>query len=136
MRLAPLRMTPADIKRAQAGALRRPRPIDVSTTVCARLERVITDRPHSVALCHGTERLTFLELTRMVAVLRARLAERGCGHGDVVAALGTRGPETLALFLALESLGAIYLPLEAAWPARRVQTILADAQVGLLVAYG
>jgi acetoacetyl-CoA synthetase len=52
--------------------------------------------------------LTFAELRATVARVRAGLVKLGVGRGDRVAALLPNRPETLALFLAAASLGAVF----------------------------
>ena len=57
------------------------------------------------------------------------------GPGDVVACLGPRGRFTAVLFLALESIGALYLPLDPTWPPSRIDEVLAISGYAALVDY-
>jgi len=55
-----------------------------------------------------SEQLTFAELRRQVASVRAALVDLGVGRGDRVAALAPNMPRTLVAFLATASLGATW----------------------------
>src|SRR5882757_6266098 len=55
-----------------------------------------------------TEQLTFAELRRQVAAVRAGLVELGVQRGDRVVALAPNMPRTLVAFLAAASLGATW----------------------------
>lgn len=49
---------------------------------------------------------------------------------------GERGADTLAAILAIEVVGAVYLPVDADWPAARIETILAQSDPACVVVTG
>ncbi len=68
------------------------------------------DRPAIIA---GSERgdtreITWVELERQVAAVAQWLKQQGVGQGDRVAAIMPNIPETIAAFLAVNSLGAVW----------------------------
>jgi acetoacetyl-CoA synthetase len=77
-------------------------------------EHVFRDRdPESVAVWHASElrplsSWTWAELAAQTAAIRAGLRRMGVGRGDRVAGYLPNIPETLAAFLAVSSLGAIW----------------------------
>jgi acetoacetyl-CoA synthetase len=68
------------------------------------------DHPAIVFRSESGERseLSYAELSRLVARARSGLLRLGVGRGDRVAALAPNRPETLVLFLAAASLGAVF----------------------------
>ncbi|WP_063837508.1 AMP-binding protein, partial [Streptomyces sp. NRRL WC-3549] len=91
--------------------------------------------PRRTAVVDGTRTLTYADLLGRVDRFRAVLADAGCGAGTVVAAVGDRSADTVAAFLALEGLGAVYLPLSPDWPALRVADVLRRSEAALLLDY-
>lgn len=57
-------------------------------------------------------------------------------NGDVVAILGDRSEKTIVSFLAILKCGAIYLPIDPAYPKERIQFILDDAKAKTLIIPG
>jgi amino acid adenylation domain-containing protein len=126
--LGVLGLSRADRDAARAAALRRPVPVDttgrVSTVVAAHAAR----RPdHPALFVDGAGQLSYRELADHVAALAAGLAAHGVGRGDVVVVCAHRGPQLVAAFLALEAVGAVYLPIEPEWPRERTRQVLADS---------
>jgi amino acid adenylation domain-containing protein len=70
-----------------------------------------------------------------IAVTRDALRAAGVGAGDAVAAVGPRGADTPVVFLALECLGASYLPIDPSWPEVRVRDVLGRSRAALLLDY-
>ncbi|MFI9617000.1 amino acid adenylation domain-containing protein [Streptomyces sp. NPDC052023] len=126
---------PGAVERARKLALRHTRALDTGT---ALLDHVIghgergPDRP---AVVDGERTVSYRELLGLVAVTRDALNAAGVRAGDTVAALGGRSVHTPVVFLALEALGASYLPLDQNWPEVRVRDVLARSRARLLVDY-
>ncbi len=89
-------------------------------------ERVFRGKPDDrVAILHASEHRelgewTWGELRAQTAGIRAGLAARGVGPGDRVAAYLPNIPETIAAFLAVASLGAIWSSAAPEFGARSV----------------
>ncbi len=79
------------------------------------------DRP---AACHAGRTLTYRQLDRLANGLAATAAARGVGKGDRVAVLLAGSLETPVAYLALMKLGAVFVPLDPAWPPGRLLTTL------------
>ncbi|MFB9905556.1 amino acid adenylation domain-containing protein [Allokutzneria oryzae] len=88
------------------------------------------DRP-AVEDRRGTT--TYLGLLQDATRIVDCLAAEGVRPGDVVAVVGPRNGDTIAILLALEGLGAVYLPLDPSWPRRRCLDILDDSRASALV---
>nr|UZH23223.1 MxcG [myxobacterium MSr12020] len=101
--------------------------------VVAQILEHAHERPASIALEHGSRRMTYGELARAARRLSARLAARGAGPGTLVALLLPRSIEAVTAIVATLLSGAGYLPLDPRGPSDRTAAILADASPALLV---
>lgn len=101
--------------------------------VIERLAHWARHTPDAPALEDGGQRLSYAQLQRQVEHLAAVLQARGIGRGSHVALLLPRSAPLLLALLAVQRAGAAYVPLDPAWPAARVERILADAQPQLLI---
>ncbi|WP_019075325.1 amino acid adenylation domain-containing protein [Streptomyces hokutonensis] len=110
-------------------------PSDTASGVLARVADTAARTPERTAVTDGGSTLTYAGLLARVGRFRAVLSAAGCTAGTVVAAVGDRSADTVAAFLALESLGAVYLPIAPDWPAQRVGEVLARSGAGLLLDY-
>ncbi|MCI3928122.1 non-ribosomal peptide synthetase [Streptomyces sp. AN091965] len=89
--------------------------------------------PDAVAVVDGDQVLTYRQLDDRADRLAGRLAHRGIRRGDRVAVMMDRSPDLLVATLAIWKAGAVYVPVDAAYPSRRVAFMVADADVALMV---
>lgn len=87
-----------------------------------------------IALETASESLTYQELYARSRRLAAAIQARGIGPGDLVGLALPRSPELIVALLAILRTGAAYVPLDPAFPEARLQFMLADAKVKLLIA--
>jgi len=97
--------------------------------ISARAARV----PDAVAVICGRHHLSYRALIRRAEDLARRLAARGVGRGARVGISAQRSPEMPVALLGTLLTGAAYVPLDPDYPARRLATILEDADVALLL---
>ncbi|MFI9366797.1 amino acid adenylation domain-containing protein [Kitasatospora sp. NPDC053057] len=130
--LPELAIAPGELRRARELALTRDHPTDLSDAVVTRVERFACERDRpAVRDAHG--RVGYAELALRARRLATLMEREGVGPGSVVAVGGERGATVVAAFLATELLGALYLPVDGNWPARRVADVLGQAGAGLLL---
>jgi D-alanine--poly(phosphoribitol) ligase subunit 1 len=129
--LPDLPIPPAELLRARELAMTRVHEVDLTDTVIARVERIAEegDRP---AIRDEFRRLSYAELALEARRIATLLEREGAAPGTVVAVGGTRSIPVVAAFLALELLGAVYVPADGNWPAKRVANVLDQAQAVLL----
>nr|WP_062341267.1 non-ribosomal peptide synthetase [Herbidospora sakaeratensis] len=90
--------------------------------------------PDSPAVaCDGAE-LTYRELGERVERMASGLAARGVRPGDVVGVSLRRTLDLVPVLLAVWRAGAAYLPVDPAFPAARISTLLRDGDARILVA--
>ncbi|MER6328128.1 amino acid adenylation domain-containing protein [Streptomyces sp. NPDC001034] len=136
-------LVPADLPLAPGAADRARRlglgrdggRFDTASGVLATVARTAATTPDRTAVVDGESVLTYARLLARVDRFRTVLSAAGCTAGTVVAAVGDRSADTIAAFLALESLGAVYLPVAPDWPAQRVGAVLARGGADLLLDY-
>ncbi|GGU00208.1 amino acid adenylation domain-containing protein [Actinomadura citrea] len=141
-RLLPLAGLPAlDVPAAQAERARelaarlgmlRERDVDLAGPVIARVERIAAERDRpAVADEHRT--LSYAELAAEARRLAALLEDEGVRPGTVVGVGGGRCAGVIAAFLAIELVGALYVPADETWPAARVRDVLGQAGASVLI---
>ena len=83
--------------------------------------------PRAEALVDGSDRWTYGELDTAAGRLAERLAAVGAGPGRLVGVHLERSAHLVVGLLAVLKTGAAFVPLEPAWPARRIEDLVADA---------
>ncbi|WP_254715424.1 amino acid adenylation domain-containing protein [Actinomadura sp. NAK00032] len=142
-RLLPTAGLPAlDVPAAEAGRARelaarhgmlRDLEVDLGDPVITRVERFAAERDRS-AVADGRRTLSYGDLAAEARRLAALLAAEGVEPGTVVGVGGGRRAEVIAAFLAIELVGALYVPADETWPAGRVRDVLGQAGASVLVA--
>ncbi len=100
------------------------------------LERTAARLPKKVAFCGDKtqEPLTFETLLLRAKQIGSKLCHGGlCGRGFRVAILCERGPGAVAAMLGVTYAGAMYLPLDADMPQKRLADLLANSQVDAIL---
>uniref|UniRef100_UPI001834BF44 amino acid adenylation domain-containing protein n=1 Tax=Ramlibacter sp. TaxID=1917967 RepID=UPI001834BF44 len=99
-----------------------PQSPDLSSAFAAQVRRA----PDAVAVVDGDVRLSYAQLDGISASLAAALVARGVRPGQSVAVCLPRSWQLVALMLGVLRAGAVLVPVDAASPADRIDTILAD----------
>ncbi|KUP97425.1 condensation domain-containing protein, partial [Thermobifida cellulosilytica] len=91
-------------------------------------------RPRAVAVRCGGVEWSYARLEAETDRLARLLVGRGVRPGRVVAVALPRSPELVAVLLAVQRAGGVYLPLDPEFPAERIAAMLTDSAAVLLVA--
>ena len=91
--------------------------------------------PRGEALVDGSDRWTYAELDAAADRLAERLAAVGAGPGELVGVHLERSAHLVVGLLAVLKTGAAFVPLEPAWPARRIEEVVADAAPAAVLSY-
>jgi amino acid adenylation domain-containing protein len=95
---------------------------------------VSRSHPHSIALAHGGQQLSYEDLDRRVDRFAAYLAQLGVRTGDSVAICMERSFDWIIAALGIMRAGAAYVPLDAAWPESRLRFAVTDSGATAFVA--
>ncbi|MFB9904305.1 amino acid adenylation domain-containing protein [Allokutzneria oryzae] len=107
---------------------------EVPGTTVHELFTAQADRvPDAPAVIYGDTVLTYRELSARVDEIATDLAARGAGPGSLVALVLRRDPDLLATMLAVQAIGAAYVPLDPDLPGERLTALLADTRPCLVV---
>ncbi|HET6178197.1 MAG TPA: non-ribosomal peptide synthetase [Candidatus Sulfotelmatobacter sp.] len=90
-------------------------------------------RPHAAALVAGSTTLTYAELDRRANQFANYLVTLGVGPDKLVALCMQRSPEMVVAALGILRAGGAYLPLDPSAPPERMELMLRDANVVVLV---
>lgn len=89
--------------------------------------------PDAVAVVHRGEAITYRALDRWSSGIAAALVDAGVGEGDRVGLLLERSPAVLAAILGVWRTGAVYVPLDPAYPSHRLTLIVDSAQPVIVI---
>ncbi|EHY87750.1 non-ribosomal peptide synthetase [Saccharomonospora azurea] len=97
------------------------------------VERQVERRPDQVAVRFEGTDLTYAELDRRANQLAHLLRERGVGRNQPVGVCMERSLELVVALLGVLKAGGAYVPLDPAYPAERLDFMMADAAPRLLL---
>ncbi|PTC36731.1 Pyoverdine sidechain non-ribosomal peptide synthetase [Pseudomonas paraeruginosa] len=89
--------------------------------------------PDAPALLFGEERLSYAELNALANRLARRLREEGVGSDVLVGIALERGVPMVVALLAVLKAGGAYVPLDPQYPADRLQYMIDDSGLRLLL---
>lgn len=90
-------------------------------------------RPHHIAIHDDLGEMSYLKLAEESDRIAAVLASEGINRGDRVALLLNNGRLACVSILGTLCSGACYVPLNLEWPARRIASVLEDADVAAVI---
>ena len=102
-------------------------------TIHEILEAQAARRPDAIAVAFEDETLSYGELHRRAGRLARVLRSRGVGPEVPVGLCVKRSPELLVGLLGILKAGGAYLPLDPTYPRERLELMLADAAVPVVV---
>lgn len=96
-------------------------------------EARVREAPRRIALCAPAEQLTYGELNLLADRVARHLRSLGIGPGALVGLCLERKAGLIAGMLGILKAGAAYVPIDPAYPAKRIQFLAADSGIGLVV---
>ena len=121
--LPELPISQEEFGRAGERAMTRTHKVELSLPVVTFVEHFATEGDR-IAIRDESRTLSYAELASEARRIAALLIRSGVQPGTVVGVGGERGATVIAAFLAIELIGALYVPADATWPAARVCDVL------------
>ncbi|MEV4836945.1 amino acid adenylation domain-containing protein [Nonomuraea sp. NPDC049486] len=110
----------------------------MNVTTATLLHELVTAQaartPDAPAVRQWDTSLTYRGLTAAAGALAHRLRELGAGPETRIGVCGRRTPELLVSVLGVLMSGAAYVPLDPSHPRKRLETVIGDAGITLVVA--
>jgi D-alanine--poly(phosphoribitol) ligase subunit 1 len=100
------------------------------------LAETATAAPDRMAVVDGDRHVTYAQLLAWARSIADLLAAHRVAAEDTVAVTGPRSAETIAAMLGITFLGAVYVPLDPEYPARRLEYMLDDSRARVLLHAG
>jgi amino acid adenylation domain-containing protein/non-ribosomal peptide synthase protein (TIGR01720 family) len=110
------------------------RQADREATIHRLFEAQVERDPEAVAVIGGSRGVTYRELDDRSNQLAHYLRERGVGAESRVGLCLERSVEMVVALLAILKAGGAYVPLDPGYPAERLEFMLADAGVSVVIA--
>ncbi|WP_459502276.1 amino acid adenylation domain-containing protein [Bacillus sp. C1] len=102
-------------------------------TIHELFERQAMIHPNAIAVMYEKEKLTYSELNERANQLAHYLQKKGVGSDSLVGLCVERSPEMIVGILGILKAGGAYVPLDPTYPEQRLQYILEDASIELVV---
>jgi amino acid adenylation domain-containing protein len=106
---------------------------DAEQTLLSWFAQQAHETPDAVAVVAGPDQLTYRALDARSNQLAHTLLQRGIAPESLVGVCTTRGVSLLVSLLAVLKSGAAYVPLDPSYPADRLQHMIADAGLALVL---
>jgi amino acid adenylation domain-containing protein len=97
------------------------------------VETQVSQQPDAIAVVNGEEQITYRELNERANQLAHYLREHGVGLNVQVGVLLERSVNFVVAMLGIIKAGGTYVPLDGTYPKQRLQFMLEDAGVRLLL---
>ncbi len=103
------------------------------STVLTLFEEQARNKPEATALVFGEEELTYAAVDKRSNQLAHYLRAQGIEQGDLVGICMERSPEMVVGVLGILKSGAAYVPIDIDYPTARVNYIIEDTSLGLVL---
>lgn len=102
-------------------------------TIYELFEEQADKTPRNVALSFEDKELTYKELNTKANQLARKLRERGIKRESKVGIMTRHSLETVISILAVMKAGAVYVPMDPAYPAERINYMIEDSEIKLIL---
>lgn len=98
-----------------------------------QIARQVREMPQAVAVARGSESWSYAQLWAKVGRVAQWLHQQGVQPGSTVGICLPAGPDSLAATLGVFAAGSAYVPLDRQQPAARLEDMMADAGLALVI---
>ena len=107
--------------------------IQVQETVLDRFYTIVAQYPQSLATTDADGSMTYSELHRLSDQLAHTIAAETSSGSQMIAFMAERSTKSIVIILAILKSGHAYIPLDPNYPKERLQYIIEDADVQLVI---
>jgi amino acid adenylation domain-containing protein len=128
------------VKGAKVFRLLNPKPVTTHTdplssgTVVAHVENQARRNPHAKAINAEGAWYSYRHIDQRANRIAHALLQRGAAPGDRIGVLFTHGLDVCCALLAIQKVGAVYVPLDPGLPAARIAHMVAECRARLVLA--
>ncbi len=105
----------------------------IETSLVELFAAQVTQRPEAIAFITDHATITYDKLDRNANQLAGHLRATGVEKGTIVGVCLPRSFDAVIALLAIFKVGAVYLPLDPAYPRKRLAFMLADSAAPLII---
>lgn len=105
------------------------------STVLNEFESQVSKSPHHIGLFYKDIGLTYKELDEQAGRLAAVLAKVAVSVNHIVGIMAKYSPEMIIGMVGILKAGGAYLPIDPGYPVKRIEYMLSDAAVDVLLSY-
>ena len=102
-------------------------------TISQLFEEQVVKRPQAIALIYKDQKMTYWELNKRANQLAHYLLQYGVQDNTLIGICFERSFNMIVALLAILKAGSAYLPLDRSYPQERLEFMLKDARVSLVI---
>ena len=110
-------------------------PFDRDTLLPQRIEAVAEKHPDRTAVCYQGQQLSYRQLNEMANRLAHFLRQQGIRPDDRVGVCLPRSTDLVVAIVGVLKSGAAYVPIDPAYPEDRIQFVLQDSAIPVLITH-
>ena len=108
--------------------------LDLSETIVSKFRKQVAKTPDNIAVVYQDKRITYREVDEISDRIAAYIHGKGFKEEDVVSVLIPRSEWMVIASLGVSKAGCAYQPLDPTYPSERLNFMMKDADVKLLIA--
>lgn len=102
-------------------------------TIISLFEKQVERTPNKPAIVFEDKILTYHELNRCSNQLARKILANGVTSGSIIGIILSRSSEVIISILGILKTGSAYIPIDPEYPAERIQYIIEDSELGMLL---
>jgi amino acid adenylation domain-containing protein len=106
---------------------------DGKHSIVELFQRQAQQTPNNTALLFENQALSYRELDQYSSKLANYIVNQGVAEGDLIGVCMGRGLQMIVAMLAIFKAGAVYVPIAPDYPEQRIQHLLDDSKIKLLM---
>ncbi len=110
-------------------------PFPKNETIVNIFNRQVGQTPDAIAITFGNEQISYADINKRINQLARFLIENGVTHNSFVGIILDRSVEMIVSILAILKSGAAYVPIDPKYPRERIDFIINDANLHIVISH-